>query len=534
METPQHLEILDLKERHPKRYAFFRMLPGAITLMILAVMLSGYVLFIFDENVRNTSLIFRTLIIAMIYFIRWLIRGFEYTIYTILAMFKLFSYQRIDFTKILSKSGNKGSLQQHLIQKLPADMKPDEVIHWFILPTYNESYDILHETLTTLKNTTYDLKKIAITMAGEQRQEVHFTEIRKHASQDFADVFWYFSYTLHPADLPNELPGKWWNITRAAKQDYKNILDYFKTSPEHVLVTTLDADSNIDSSYLPTLTYTYLITPDRKRKSYQPIIFFYNNFWDAPFFSKVVSLCNTFRIMFNAMKKFWTRNFSTHAQPLDWLLETDFRSVQTIVEDGHQYRRSYFAFNGNYECIPVFTAVYQDANLNETFTKTAIAQYKQMRRRAHGAEDVAYSFCAWIEHRKTLPFWRTGYDVIRLLEWIILRSTLHLVLLGGIWFSLIKDIEINTFISLGSFVGICMKLSYVIMSVAIILQVMFCPRHKLLRKERWKVPIFLVLYIPLAGFVLVTFSGLPAFHTQLALMFNRPMKKFNVTDKIRK
>lgn len=533
METTKHLEILSLKQRYPRRYTFFRMLPWALTLVILLVMLSGYVLFIFDENVRNTSLIFRTLIIAMIYFIWRLIRGFEYTIYTILAMFKLFSYQRIDFTKVLKKSWPNTSLQQHMIQQLPDDMKCGDIVHRFILPTYNENYEILHETLTTLSTTNYDLSKIAVTIAGEAKQAAHFAQIWWQASQDFAWKFWYFSSTLHPADLPNELAGKWWNITRAAKHEYKTILEHFQTTPDHVLVTTLDADSNIDMSYLPTLTYTYLVTPDRKKKSYQPIIFFYNNFRDAPFFSKVVSLCNTFRIMFNAMKKFWTRNFSTHAQPLDGLLQTDFRSVQTIVEDGHQYRRSYFAFDGDYECIPVFTSVYQDANLNETFGKTAIAQYKQMRRWAHGAEDVAYSFCAWIDRRDTLPFWRTWYDVIRLLEGIILWSTLHLVLLGGIWFSLIKDIEINTFISLWSFVAICMKLSYVIMSVAIILQVMFCPWHKLNKEQRRKIPIFLILYIPLAGLVLVVFSGLPAFHTQLALMINKPMKKFNVTEKVR-
>ena len=38
-------------------------------------------------------------------------------------------------------------------------------------------------------------------------------------------------------------------------------------------------------------------------------------------------------LFFNAAKKYGTRNFSTHAQPLDALVETEFWSSETIVED---------------------------------------------------------------------------------------------------------------------------------------------------------------------------------------------------------
>ncbi|MBP6910235.1 hypothetical protein KBC03_01405 [Patescibacteria group bacterium] len=85
------------------------------------------------------------------------------------------------------------------------------------------------------------------------------------------------------------------------------------------------------------------------------------------------------------------------------MIETHFRSKQTIVEDGHQYRRSYFAMKGRYECVPVYAKVYQDCNLNTSVAKTADAQYKQMRRWSHGAEDVAYSFCQMADQRKTIP-----------------------------------------------------------------------------------------------------------------------------------
>lgn len=348
-------------------------------------------------------------------------------------------------------------------------------------------------------------------------------------------MFGHLDYSLHPQDIPNEMVGKGANITYAASHHYQKILDFFHTSPDYVMVTTLDADTNVSPQYFALMSYSYLSQEDRKYKSYQPMILFFNNFRDVPFFSKMVSMGNSFWIMFNAVKKYGTRNFSTHMQPLDALIELDFWSVQTIVEDGHQFWRSYFGFEGRYECIPVFAPVYQDANNNTTMFSTAIAQYTQMRRWSHGAEDIPYAFCMWIDQRKKLDFWRTLYEWGRLLEGILLWSTLHLVLLGGIGFSLIKDVEINTYISLGAFVGMCMKFSYVILTIVICMQLSFCPRHKLSTKQIIiELMRFIVLYIPLIGFILVIFSGTPAFHTQFALMIGKPMKTFNVTDKIRK
>jgi hypothetical protein len=225
-------------------------------------------------------------------------------------------------------------------------------------------------------------------------------------------------------------------------------MGHFSTSADRIVVTTLDADNKVDPDYFAVLTHTYLKTPNRRHASYQPVIFFFNNFRQAPFFSKVTSLFNTFWILFNFTKKFGPRNFSSHAQPLDGLLDSHFWSKQTIVEDGHQYRRSYFATNGNHECIPVFAKIYQDCNLSTSRRATVKAQYNQMRRRSHGAQDVAYVWCQMLDHRKTGSRSRMLFEFGRLIEGIVLWSTLHMVLLSGIAFSLIKDVTLSSYLSL--------------------------------------------------------------------------------------
>jgi hypothetical protein len=80
--------------------------------------------------------------------------------------------------------------------------------------------------------------------------------------------------------------------------------------------------------------------------------------------------------------------------------------------------------------------------------KTVKAQYNQMRRWAHGAQDIPYTWCLMIEQRKVLPKSRVIFEFLRSLEGILLWSTLHVVLLAGLAFSLMKDVQLSSYISL--------------------------------------------------------------------------------------
>ena len=83
------------------------------------------------------------------------------------------------------------------------------------------------------------------------------------------------------------------------------------------------------------------------------------------------------------------RNFASHSQPLEALEGMNYWSKRTIVEDGHQYWRSLFYFDGDYEVIPIRVPIYQDAVIAETFLGTLKAQFIQLRRWDYGASDVA-------------------------------------------------------------------------------------------------------------------------------------------------
>ncbi len=524
-------EISSVQQKYPRRFSFRTRVPGAIACVIILRIVLWYSAFIFLEMWQA---IFSVGTLILVYFIRWLIRWCEYIVSTTSALFELKKYEKQDFNHILFKPQEaKWAQELFFAQKLPDDMKPNDVIHRCMIPMYNESPDILYETIDAIRQSSYDLSRVAVTIQWEwAKKEIFLAAMEK--CEDLKSSFWYFWSSLHILQ-PDEMPGKWANITYWANLLYQEILNHFNTTADKVLITTLDADNKVDKDYFSILTYTYLIAPDRKYASYQPVIFFFNNFWQAPFFSKVVSLFNTFWILFNFTKKFWPRNFSSHAQPLDALIDLKFWSTQTIVEDGHQYWRSFFGFNGRYECRPVYAKIYQDCNLSTTIRNTVKAQYNQMRRWAHWAQDISYVRCQMLDQRKTINKSRTVFEFGRLLEGIVLWSTLHIILLSGLAFSFLKDIQLSSYISLGSAISIFTNVAFTLTITSLLLSLAVFPFSQIdSKRERVRrVLLFLFYFFLFVGPSLISFSWLPALHTQIAIMLGKPMKKFNVTTKIR-
>jgi hypothetical protein len=171
----------------------------------------------------------------------------------------------------------------------------------------------------------------------------------------------------HPAGVPGEIAGKGANITyagyRLAEWVRERAID-----PRRVIVTSLDCDNIPHDSYFDCVAYEYAIAPDRERLSFQPISLYITNIWDVPAPSRVVASANCFWNLTTTVRRLALRNFASHAQPLTALVEMGFWSKRTIVEDGHQYWRSWFHFDGDYRVVPIHVPIFQDAVQAGTFT----------------------------------------------------------------------------------------------------------------------------------------------------------------------
>jgi hypothetical protein len=66
----------------------------------------------------------------------------------------------------------------------------------------------------------------------------------------------------------------------------------------------MDSESIIQDTYFDAISLEYCLTSEdmQDKTIYQPMLFLFNRFFSAPFFSKVISLSTTFYILSASIK----------------------------------------------------------------------------------------------------------------------------------------------------------------------------------------------------------------------------------------
>lgn len=315
-----------------------------------------------------------TAIFVLMYLVFWwLFKMLPFITILIGAYKRLRRDLKIDWQNRLDKLGKHG----------------EEIIHLVIVATYKEDLPILETTIQALKDSSLSGGQVIVLLATEERDKIRARQNTEALKKKFAKHFLAFWATEHPANITGEVKGKGSNIAYAGHQAVP-LIKKLGLKPENVLVTTLDADHRVDPKFLAALTYTYLTTPEPLNKTYQGLPLYFNNIWDVPFVVRMLAMGSSFWQMIESIRSYRLRNFSSQSQSLAALLKTDFWSNQTIVEDGHQYWRSYFTFKGNYSVVPIFVPIYYDAVYAENLPLTYRESYLQQRRWAWGCSDIPY------------------------------------------------------------------------------------------------------------------------------------------------
>ena len=135
----------------------------------------------------------------------------------------------------------------------------------------------------------------------------------------------------------------------------------------------------------------------------------------------------------STVRRLALRNFASHAQPLTALVEMGFWSKRTIVEDGHQYWRSWFHFDGDYRGVPIHVPIFQDAVQAGTFKATMVAQFKQLSRWSYGASDVPYVGVRVFAPTARSPFWPGVLRFFSLLEGHVSLASISIIIAIGGW-----------------------------------------------------------------------------------------------------
>ncbi len=510
-----------------RRYRFFEMLPGLITWSLLILP------FVLSQVSPHLCVIF---IIG--YLLLWFIKAIGLNIRAIQGYKMITQHQKLPWERMLDelKSGkakrDKYTPNWHYdnIERLkdsPAAVAADDIRHIIIIAAYNESREVLEPTVQSVIDSDYDMSRVILVLAYEGRDGAQSKTACKALVKAYGKKFMHTMSVEHPFN-PKEVRGKGGNITYAARKVEKYIKKQ-GIDPLHVVVTTLDSDNRPHKHYLSALSYMYAATTNPLYVSYQPVPIYNNNIWDAPAPMRVIATGNSFWNVVLSMRHHMIRNFSSHAQSLEALIQTDYWSTRTIVEDGHQFWRSYFAFEGKHEVYPLYVPIYQDAVLSDTLRKTLKAQFVQLRRWAWGASDVAYvAEKGFFTQNKVSKF-----DLIakfgRLLEGHVTWAVAPLILAFSAFIPALfnpKDFAANQLPLIASRIQ---TLALVGIFVTLFLSVKMLPAKPLRYKRRrnlWMIAQWVML--PVTTIVYNSFSAL---YSQTRLMFGWYMDKFDVTDK---
>ncbi len=526
--------------KRTKKYRFFEILPGAISyaaIILLFVlswvnpMLGAIYLFVIIAItlVKAVGVAYRT------------VQGYE----VIRRAIKVDWRKRIEdlkdphtaFERLRESNEKSYNFDSHVENlRMLAAMgseypDPDKVYHAVIMTAYDEGIDTLLPSVQAVADTTFPNERIIFTLAYEERGGEVMETTAKLLASKFKGTFCDFLLVKHPADLPNEIIGKGPNLTWAGQ----NLAEYIKKKnipTENVIVTSLDSDNRMDSKYLDAVAYEFITHPNRQRMSYQPVSLFMNNIWHAPAPTRVIAVSNSFYNVFITMRPHVTRNFASHSQPLAALSAMDFWSKRTIVEDGHQYWRSLFFFDGDYTVLPVRIPIYQDAVMDDGFWKTVKAQFIQVRRWYYGASDVAYVGVRLFSKDRTMPFWKLFPKFWRLLDGHVTLAMMAPIITFGGWVPMIMNLSARTMIaySVPSVVSIVQTAASIGLLITVFLSLKMLPKRP--AKYRKEKTFFMVLQWILMPVTSILYQSLAAFYAQTRLMLGKYMEKFDVTKKV--
>lgn len=518
---------IPFKEDRRALYRFYEILPGALSWSILA-----FPIVLSFVNVRLVA------ILMISYLMLWFIKAVALNIRVVQGYKVLNSHMKVNWQVLSQDLDNPNNDKSQLFPKWHYEnklrrienkntIKSENVVHAVIIATWNESLEVLKPTLEYVASSSYDKKKMIVLLAYEQRGGDAVEKQAIKLMKEYEGIF-LISRAVKHIDAPGEVVGKGGNITYAGRE-LEKIVKKHSINTNDVIITTLDADNRPHKSYFACLTYIYTICHDPKYMSFQPIPMFTNNIWDAPAPMRVIATGNSYWMMVQALRQHMLRNFSAHSQSLYALIETDFWSVRTIVEDGHQFWRSYFAFDGKHEVIPIFLPVYQDAVLADGYRRTLKAQFIQLRRWAWGASDIAYVAYYGFHRKNNIPKFDLIAKFLRLLEGHVSWATSPLILAFGAimpWLFNQTDFLANQLPQISSKIQ-----TFAMFGILITLFLSFKilpPKPARYKRHR---SIFMILQWGLLPLTTIFYSSFAAINSQTRLMFKRYLGKFDVTEK---
>ena len=419
-------------------------------------------------------------------------------------------------------------------QEMLSKMKYEHIFHMIILPFFTEDLVVVEHSIQALLETDYDKKKMIIVLALEEKGGEKAREIAQTIEKRYGEKFGYFLTTIHPEDILGEMPGKGSNISYAAEEARRLVLNKHNLGYRDVIVSAFDVDTVAYKEYFLCLTWHFLTNPNPFSVSFQPVPFYNNNIWYAPAFSRVAAGSSTFWQMMQQERPEKLSTFSSHSVSFQSLYEIGYWQKNMVSEDSRIFWNLFLAHDGDYSVVPLSYPVSMDANLAPTLWQTTKNIYKQHRRWAWGVENIPYILLGFIKNKKISKWTKLRVSFVQIEGfWSLATNPLMIFMLG--WLPvIIGGAHFNQTIlsyNLPMFTRNMMFFAMIGLVLSATIYLSFLPARPKNIKSISKT--FMILQWLLVPITITIFGAIPGLEAQTRLMLGKYMG-FWITPKYRK
>jgi len=433
---------------------------------------------------------------------------------------------------IIKRSDKINWQEEYQQEKTKNSLNWKDILHLIIIPNLNESVEKISVTIDHIVNQkNIDKKRLVVVLAMEERSKGH-QERADALIKKFKGKFGQIWAIVHPDGLVGEVIGKASNEAWAAKKAKKKLVDEMGYKIENIVLTTCDADACFHPRYFSGLTHAFALNPNRYLRFWQSPIFWYNNLWEVPAFTRIVGIMgHAVHVASLLEPDNLTFNYSTYSASLKLLDDVGYWHVDIIPEDWHVFFQAFFHKEGKVEVEPIFLPTSIDAPEAETYFGSLASRYRQCRRHAWGATDIPYVVKQAFKHPE-IPAWTRFFRVYKLIETHLIWSTNWFILTFGAWVpALVNPVFKQTVLGYR-----LPQISRIILTTCLLALFTMIALDHALRPPNVKKPSFFrsALYylqwatMPVACLLM---SVLPGLDAQTRLMFGKYIE-YQVTEKV--
>lgn len=479
----------------------------------LLEMLPGFIVWTIVLSPIWGSLLIPTILAYFILFfdLYWLYKSIFLVVTTTIASKKIKEAEKVDWYK--------------QAKKFPDVSK---VHHVLVIPNYKEKTEKIRTTLQVLAMQSLPPKFLHIVLAMEAREpeaKARAATLIKEFSQTFGSIF----ATYHP-DVMGETKGKSSNEAYAGRAAYKKLFVNGNLDINFATVSSVDADSIFHKEYFSYLTYQFLSDPARHNKFWQSAIVYYNNVWQVPSPTRIISFFGSLWRISLLVQGDRMITHATYSLSFKLLKQIDFWDVDVIPEDYRIFFKAFFRLKGQIWVEPIFLKTSMDAALSSGYFRSLHNKYSQERRWSWGVSDNPL-FIKWWFTVPGVPFYRKTTMIFNVfLDHILWPTNWFILTIAANVMAIVNPVYSRTALgfSLPQMAGVILSSCLFALLGMMYLEYKNRPEHQHLPLRRKLLFPFEFLLMPIVGFFL---SALPALISHTQLMFNKRLE-YKVTEKV--